>query len=111
SGARRAARRHGGHPAHRLVRTVEGCSMKRTGSIGWWLTAGAGIAAGVYGTYVGVAWSRFGRTSVPDPEDTDVLLDRFMPVHDIAERHRIHVAAPAAVTLTAARELDLFNLP
>jgi hypothetical protein len=85
--------------------------MKRTGSIGWWLAAGAGIADGVYGTYVGVAWSRFGRPSVPDPEDTDVLLDRFMPVHDIAERHRIHVAAPAAVTLTAARELDLFNLP
>ena len=30
-----------------------------------------------------------------------------MPVFDVAERHRIGVAAPAAITLQAAREMDL----
>jgi hypothetical protein len=39
------------------------------------------------------------------------LLDCFMPVYDVVERHHIWVDAPAAVTLIAAREQDLFRLP
>jgi hypothetical protein len=34
-----------------------------------------------------------------------------MPVYEIVERHHIRVAAPAAVTLAAAREQDLLQLP
>jgi hypothetical protein len=41
----------------------------------------------------------------------DVLLDRFMPAWDVVERHQTRVGAPADVTLTAARELDLFGAP
>ena len=41
----------------------------------------------------------------------DALLDQFIPAHDIRERHSIRVHAPAAVTLAAARELELFQQP
>jgi hypothetical protein len=41
----------------------------------------------------------------------DALLDRFIPSHDIRERHSIRVQAPAAATLAAARELKLFQHP
>ena len=42
---------------------------------------------------------------------SDALLDRFMPVYDVVERHHVRVAAPVAVTLTAAREQALFEHP
>lgn len=41
----------------------------------------------------------------------DALLDRFMPAYDVVERHGIRVAAPPALTLTAACEQDLFHIP
>jgi hypothetical protein len=34
-----------------------------------------------------------------------------MPAYEVVERHGISVAAPAAMTLAAAREQDLLNLP
>jgi hypothetical protein len=34
-----------------------------------------------------------------------------MPVYDVVERHHVRVAAPAEITLAAARELDLFGHP
>jgi hypothetical protein len=52
-----------------------------------------------------VAWVRFGHPSASDRPDP--LLDCFMPVYEVAERHEIGVAAPAAVTFDAARSLDL----
>lgn len=88
--------------------------MKRTSRVQSairWVATGAGIAVGAYAAYVGVAWARFGHVPPPDPEDKDSLLDRFMPAYDIAERHHVRVTAPAAVTLAAARELDLFQRP
>ena len=39
--------------------------------------------------------------------EEDELLDRFMPVFEVAERHHIAVAAPAATTFAAAAEMDL----
>ena len=41
----------------------------------------------------------------------DALLDRFMPQHDIVERHSVSVAAPADVALAAACEADLAASP
>lgn len=77
-----------------------------------WLAAGAGLAAGAYVAYVGVTWYRYGRVSHPaGPEEQDELLDRFMPAYEVAERHHVRVAAPAAVTLAAAREMDLLQSP
>jgi hypothetical protein len=41
------------------------------------------------------------------PEEEDELLDRFIPVYEVAERHHVRVAAPAAVALAAASGIDL----
>jgi len=54
---------------------------------------------------------RFGHPSIAGPEEHDELLDRFVPVYDVVERHHIPVCAPAAVTLTAAKEQDFERIP
>jgi hypothetical protein len=43
--------------------------------------------------------------------DTDSAspLDRFMPAYDVWERHETAVAAPAAVTMAAARDMDIYR--
>jgi len=72
------------------------------------LTAGMGVAAGVYAAYAAVAWYRYGTLGAETPpEERDQLLDLFMPTYEIVERHHVRVAAPAAMTLAAAKEQDL----
>jgi hypothetical protein len=71
------------------------------------LTAGLGLAAATYAAYVSLAWHRYGDPARPRPEEQDALLDRFMPEYEVVERHHIHVAAPAWVTLASACEVDL----
>jgi hypothetical protein len=76
------------------------------------MAAAAGLAAGAYATYVGVAWRRYGRAAhPPGREAADHVLDRFMPVYEVRGRHQIHVTAPAATTLAAARDMDLLQSP
>jgi hypothetical protein len=74
-----------------------------------WFAAGIGLAAAAYSAYVAVTWYRYGNAARPDPEEQDTLLDRFMPAYEVVERHHIRIAAPAAVTLAAAREMDLLG--
>jgi hypothetical protein len=76
-----------------------------------WLTAGAAIGAGAYAGYAAVTWRRYGNPALPDADEDDPLLDRFMPEYDVVDRHRIGVAAPASVTLAVAREMDLLQMP
>jgi hypothetical protein len=38
-------------------------------------------------------------------------LDPFMPRYDVAERHEISVSAPAAITMAAARDMDIYRSP
>ena len=76
-----------------------------------WVAAGVGIAAVAYGAYVGMTWYRYGDAAPPTPEEQDPLLDRFMPSYDVADRHHVCIAAPSALTLAAAREVDLQALP
>jgi hypothetical protein len=76
-----------------------------------WLAAGFGVAAAAYAAYVGITWLRYGNVAPPTPEEEDPLLDRFVPVYEIVERHQIRVAAPAVVTLDVARESDLQASP
>lgn len=67
------------------------------------LTAGA--AAAVYAGYVAFAFKRYGRPDVsgsPDP-----LLDEFMPEYEVRDYHRVHVNAPAAMTMKLATRLRL----
>ena len=42
-------------------------------------------------------------------EEADALLDRFMPDYEVVERHHTRVKAPAAITLAAARDLDVMK--
>ena len=78
-------------------------------SIFRWSGRAIGLSAAAYGAYAGVTWLRYGRPSRPTAEQEDALLDHFMPVYEVVERHHIHVAAPAAVTMAAACEIDLLN--
>lgn len=76
------------------------------------LVAVAGAAAAAYGAYVVTTWMRYGRPAAPTRRsDRDELLDRLMSRYDVVERHRIEVDAPAAVTLEAARAMDLSQTP
>jgi hypothetical protein len=72
-----------------------------------WLAAGLGAAAGAYAVYVALAWRRYGSPAAPRDGEQDVLLDRFMPIYDVVERHHVRVRAPAPVTLAAARAADM----
>ena len=76
-----------------------------------WLAAGVGVTAAAYGAYVGMTWFRYGDAAPASPEEQDPLLDRFMPSYDVAERHHVRVAAPAALTLAVAQEMDLLHSP
>jgi hypothetical protein len=68
-------------------------------------------AAAAYGTCVAIAWRGYGRPALPESYERDDLLDRFMPVYDVVERHRIFVHAPAATLLDAAKQQDLMHSP
>jgi hypothetical protein len=76
------------------------------------LAVGLGLAGLAYIGYAAVTWYRYGRdgdmTAATEP---DPLLDRFIPEYEVRERHETRVAAPADVTLAAARELDLQRSP
>ena len=76
-----------------------------------WLVLAFGVAAGAYAGHAGLTWRRYGRVRPSDPDETDALLDRFMPEYEVVERHHIRVDAPAAVTLDAASEIDLQASP
>jgi hypothetical protein len=72
-----------------------------------WVAGALGLAAGGYAGLVARGWYTYGHPSLPAPEEADPLLDRFMPEYEVAERHHIDVAAPAAITLAAAVDADL----
>jgi hypothetical protein len=76
-----------------------------------WLAASVAVAAATYGAYAGITWYRYGDAPPPELDEQDLLLDRFIPSYEIVERHHIRVAAPAAVTLAVAREVDLQASP
>jgi hypothetical protein len=75
------------------------------------------IASGLSAVSVGyallaaISWYRFGWPTKPLAVERDALVDRFMPVYQIVDRHHVRVAAPAAVTFAAAREQQLMETP
>lgn len=69
------------------------------------------MALGVYGAITALTWVRYGQVSRPYPDEDDDLLNRFMPVYDVVERHHVRVAAPASVTLDAAKAMELSHIP
>jgi len=83
--------------------------LVRSGAL--WLGRGVGIAGAMYGAYAVSAWFNYGKTKPCCSRSADALLDRFMPQYEVAERHRIYVAAPVDITLSAAAEMDLESNP
>ena len=75
------------------------------------LARGAALGAAGYGAFFGLAWFRYGHPKLAAPAEADPLLDRFLPVYEVVERHSIRVAAPAAITFAAACEQDLQQSP
>jgi hypothetical protein len=71
------------------------------------LARGAALGAAGYGAYFGLTWYRYGHPREASGEEADPLLDSFLPVFDVVERHSVRVAAPAGTTLFAACEQDL----
>lgn len=69
------------------------------------------MASVVYAGLAINAWREYGTPAPPGDDEHDQLLDRFMPVYDVVERHHIVVAAPAADVLAAAKEEDLMGSP
>jgi hypothetical protein len=71
-----------------------------------WTGVLAGIGGASYLTYASAAWLRYGHTRQYSGHEKDPLLDLFMPKYDVADRHRIYIAAPAEVALSAAKQLN-----
>ncbi len=76
-----------------------------------WTVRGVGLAAAGYGAYAARAWARYGRVPSATEDEADPLLDHFMPVYEIVERHHVRVEAPADITFAAACEADLMQSP
>jgi hypothetical protein len=72
-----------------------------------WTAGGLGLMTVGCATVVGTTWYRYGHIPSASPDERDPLLDRFMPEYEVAERHHVSVAAPAAMTLSAAADTDL----
>jgi len=86
-------------------------SKRFAGSAGKWFAATIGLGAASYAAYVGMTWLRYGKPKPAEGENADALLDLFMPVYDAVDRHKIRVAAPPELTLSAVTELELDNSP
>ncbi len=82
-------------------------SKKLTRSVIKPAAVGLGLAAASYVTHAGRTWLGYGRAKPARGEDADSLLDVFMNDYEVADRHKIRVAAPAAVALAAATETKL----
>ena len=72
-----------------------------------WLAVGAGFATALYATHAAFSWLRYGRPASPASDETDQLLDQFIPAYEVVERHHVPVDAPADVTLAAACDMDI----
>jgi hypothetical protein len=72
-----------------------------------WLAVGAGFATALYATHAGFSWLRYGHPARPASDETDQLLDQFIPAYEVVERHHVLVGAPADVTLAAACDMDI----
>lgn len=82
--------------------------MRTTSKRVRWIAGGTAGAAVVYVLgHVAATWYRYGR--VAKRHQPASLLDRFLPEYEVVERHGTKVAAPAAATYAAAREIDLMH--
>ena len=84
------------------MNTTKRVERKLTGA-----AAVAGLAAVSYAAFAAAAWTRYGHAARPVGDEADQLLDVFMPVYEVAERHHIRVDAPVDLTFGALMDMDL----
>jgi hypothetical protein len=58
-----------------------------------WLAAGAGLVTAFYASHAAYTWLRYGYPSHPSSDEADQLLDKFIPVYEVVERHQVRVAS------------------
>lgn len=76
------------------------------------VAGGAAIAAASYAIYAGITWYGYGRMKHQvSGEESDSLLDLYMPEYEVVDRHHLRVAAPAAITFATACEMNLSRSP
>lgn len=80
--------------------------MKRAG---WLATSSIAAAALGWLGYAALTWKRYGR--VRRQRHSDTLLDRYMPLYEVAEQHDLPVAAPASITYDVLRSMDPLMSP
>ena len=72
------------------------------------LAGGAAIAAASYATYAGITWYGYGRPNHQvSGEESDSLLDLYMPEYEVADRHDMLVGAPAEVTFATICQMNM----
>jgi hypothetical protein len=75
-----------------------------------WLVIGSVLTASSWAAWTGIAWLRYGRrNSQTGSDESDALLDRFMPDYEVADRRELRIAAPAETVFEAATSLQLHN--
>ncbi len=73
--------------------------------------ATAEIAAVGYAALVVFNRAKYGQVKGAADGAQDSLLDRFIPVPEVAEHHQIDVAAPAEVVMATAQEMEFLKSP
>jgi len=72
----------------------------------------AAIAAASYALYAGMTWYGYGRMKRQvSGDESDSLLELYMPEYEVVDRHHLRVAAPASITFAAASEISLSKSP
>lgn len=83
----------------------------RMATAGRWLAGAAAVATAAYAATAATLWMRYGRPATAREDQSDPLLDRFMPAYDVVTRHERHVDASPEDVLEAARQMDMWGSP
>jgi hypothetical protein len=82
-------------------------TKKMVADLAKWSAAAVGIAGASYATDVATTWLRYGDPGRGSPSERDPVLDVFLPQYDVADRHSVHIAAPAEVAIATATEMNI----
>ena len=75
------------------------------------LAATAAVGAAGYAALVVLNRVRYGHINTSASTQADFVLDRFMLLPEVEERHQIAINAPADVVLDVAKDLELLESP
>lgn len=73
------------------------------------LSGMTGAALAAFAGYVGFTYAAYGRAR--RRQETESVLDEFIPDYEVRERHHIRVDAPAEIAMAAARDVSFNDSP